>query len=208
MPNRLRECFRRRLNLRGHMLALATTCLLAACAVGPDYRKPELTLPDAWQAALPHGGQVNNLIDWWSQFKDPTLVQLLQSAEADSPSLGQAAAAIEEARAVITSSRSAALPSLTGAASATRAGDQQGVSGVESVTSVALDAAWELDIFGGVRRATEAARARLAARQRDWHEARVSLAAEVATDYTNYRACQLLVAANTRALQSQQELRR
>src|ERR1700759_2243207 len=108
MPFRLRERFRRRLDLPCRVLALATTtCLLAACAVGPDHRKPVLALPDTWQAALPHGGQTAHLLDWGGQFNDPALVHLLQTAEADSPSLDQAAAAIEEARAAVTTARAA-----------------------------------------------------------------------------------------------------
>jgi NodT family efflux transporter outer membrane factor (OMF) lipoprotein len=79
------------------------------------------------------------------------------------------------------------------------------LTGTQTTTGVAVDAAWELDMFGSVRRATEGARARLQGTERDWHQARVSLAAEVATDYTTYRACQQLVIANDREARSRRE---
>ncbi|MDB5800463.1 MAG: outer rane chanel lipoprotein [Rhodocyclales bacterium] len=182
--------------------------MLSACAVGPDYRQPDLRLPQSWQAALPHGGQEAGLIDWWSQFNEPVLTRLLQAAEADSPTLERSAAAIAQSRAAIVSSRADMFPSLNGRASSTRASATPPLSGTQTTTGVAVDAAWELDLFGSVRRATEAARARLQGAERDWHEARVSLAAEVASNYTSYRACQLLVAANQRETQSRRETAR
>jgi len=179
--------------------------MLSACAVGPDYRQPELPLPQAWQAALPHGGKEDRLIDWWAQFNDPVLTQLLRTAEQDSPTLEKSAAVIEQSRAALTNSRAGAFPSLTGRASSTRATATPPLDGTQTTTGVAVDAAWELDLFGSVRRATEGARARLQGTERDWHQARVSLAAEVATNYASYRACQQLVAANGREAQSRRE---
>lgn len=71
--------------------------------------------------------------------------------------------------------------------------------------SVGLDASWELDLFGKVRRSTESARARVQARENDWHDARVSLAAEVADTYVQYRACGLLANAYEQELTSMNE---
>lgn len=182
--------------------------MLSACAVGPNYREPQFAVPQTWQAALPHAGQQASLIDWWSQFNDPVLTRLLRAAEADSPTLEKSAASIAQARAAITTADAAAYPSLNGSASSKRASATPPLSGVQTTTGVAVDAAWEVDLFGSVRRANEAARARLQGSERDWHQARVSLAAEVATNYTNYRACQLLLAANQRELASRRETAR
>ncbi len=157
---------------------------------------------------MPHGGQEAKLIDWWSQFKDPVLTRLLQAAEADSPTLEKSAAVIAQSRAAIVSSRADLFPSLNGQLSSTRASATPPLTGTQSTTGVTVDAAWEIDLFGSVRRATEAARARLQGAERDWHEARVSLAAEVATDYTNYRACQLLVVADQHETDSRRETAR
>ena len=149
-----------------------------------------IPLESSWQAALPHGGNTANLGNWWAQFNDPVLSRLLAAAEASSPTLAQSAALIEQARAGLVSTSAAALPSVDGRASMTRSG---GNVPAQAAGTVALDAAWEIDLFGSVRRRTEAATAQLEASQADWHDARVSLAAEVASQYVNLRACEQLL---------------
>lgn len=176
------------------VLPILTALLLGACAVGPTYSEPELRAPASWQATLPHDGKLTSLEDWWQQFDDPVVGQLVAAAQADSPSLTKAWARIEKARATLTTERSAGLPSLTGSGAATRAHQQstQGAAVTANSRSGGLDAAWEIDLFGKVRRNSEAASARVDARIADWHDARVSLAAEVADTYVQYRACELL----------------
>lgn len=174
--------------LAGTLVAL----LLSACAtVGPDHQAPEAKVPSQWSAPLPHGGSTATLGDWWKQFDDPVLARLQQDAESDSPTLAAAWGNIEIARATLASARSGAAPSVTGSAAVTRSGQ----AGARSATtrSASADASWEVDLFGKVRRNVESADAQLRARRNDWHDARVSLAAEVATRYVEYRACGLLV---------------
>ncbi|SEF34873.1 efflux transporter outer membrane subunit [Variovorax sp. NFACC27] len=178
----------------------AASLVLAACATRRTYSEPVLETPPAWQAVLPHGGSVGAMRDWWRQFDDPVVAQLTAIAESDSPSLVKAWAAIEKARATLTTSQASGLPSLDGSASVTRA-RQQSVSGALATTttrSAGLDAAWEIDLFGKVRNNIEAAEARAGARVADWHDARVSLAAEVVDTYVQYRGCELLVDAYER----------
>lgn len=190
-------------------ISLAVLVGLAGCVVGPDYRKPELATPATWSAPLPHDGSTSQLIGWWDRFGDPVLTRLLEMAEAGSPSLAEAWANIRIARATLTTDQAAGLPSLTASGSAERARQAQGTSAaMANILSGGLDASWELDLFGKVRRTTEAAEARIEARSADWHDARVSLAAEVADDYVQYRACQLLVRAYADEAQSQQETAR
>jgi NodT family efflux transporter outer membrane factor (OMF) lipoprotein len=178
--------------LRPPLASLLVALLLAGCAaVGPDYHAPAAAVPAQWSAPLPHGGSVQKLEDWWQQFDDPVLARLQQAAESDSPTLAQAWGNIEIARATLATARSGAAPTVTGSASVTRSG-QKGTSPV-TTRSAGADASWELDLFGKVRRNVESADAALQARRNDWHDARVSLAAEVATDYVDYRACGLLV---------------
>lgn len=188
---------------------LALSLMLAGCAVGPDYRRPAVPVAKAWQAPLPHGGQLASLTEWWSRFHDPVLSDLLATAQADSPSLEQAGAAIAKARATQRSSASSWLPSLSASASSTQAGTKAGIGASPTVTTGAgLDASWELDLFGATRRSVESARALLDARVADWHDARVSLAAEVATDYVDYRACEIKLAAYRDEAKSQRETER
>ncbi|MEO6118455.1 MAG: efflux transporter outer membrane subunit, partial [Methylotenera sp.] len=80
--------------------------------------------------------------------------------------------------------------------------------GISNSTVGTFDASWEIDLFGGIKFAKQAAEARVEATQSDWHTARVSLAAEVATNYVDYRACQLSVAAYQQAMTSKSETSR
>ncbi|GBG13097.1 uncharacterized protein NMK_0635 [Novimethylophilus kurashikiensis] len=194
------------MSLRLRMISLLTMAALpTACSLVPAYQAPTPATPQHWQAALPHAGNTADLVHWWSQFDDATLTDLLQAAEHDHPSLEKAAAAIREARAAITSSKAAGLPALTGNASDIRnSSNSLQHTPAATTRSAALDASWEIDIFGAVRYATESAQAKAEAREGDWHNARVSLAAEVATDYVSYRACQQQVAAYQAELVSQQ----
>ena len=182
-------------HFRVHIICLLIGGWLAGCAVGPDYARPDIRMPTAWQAPVPHGGKIEKMDDWWSQFKDPVLTELQKVAQNDSPTLDKAVAAIRSARASVTTSRASGLPSLGASATATRSGDIDTASSATTTTSSGLDASWEIDLFGGVRRSVESAKATVEAKEADWHSARISLAAEVATDYVDYRACHLKLAA-------------
>jgi outer membrane protein, multidrug efflux system len=191
-------------NFRLAALALAGA-LLAGCAAGPDYVRAELAIPAHWQARLPHGGKVSDLVSWWSAFHDSALAELIESAESNSPSLASAAARIEKARGTFASAASGFFPSVTGNGSVTRASTQSGGATMVATTSTTgLDASWEIDLFGKVRRQTEASAARVEAAVADWHDGRISLAAETADDYVQYKACRALVRLYRAELASQQ----
>jgi outer membrane protein TolC len=133
------------------------------------------------------------LSQWWAQFDDPLLLHLIEAGQHASPSLAEAAARIAEARAARVSARAGLMPALDASADSSR-GKQAlgGVSPVSSttLTTAGLQAGWELDLFGAVRAGANAARARLESSQARWHEARVSVAAEVAATYVELRACE------------------
>lgn len=181
---------------------LAGMLAVTACAVGPTHVRPDLPVASKWQAPLPHGGNSAQLADWWQQFNDPVLAELQRAAQAGNPTLDKAAAAIRGARASVTSARASYWPSVSAGGTASRSSD--GFS-VTEATASGLDASWEIDLLGGTRRSSESARAALEARQADWHDARVSLAAEVATDYVDYRACRQKEGAYREQAQSYQE---
>ncbi len=184
---------------------LTLTLVFAGCAVGPSYQAPAPKAAVQWFSPLPHGGSEAGLADWWAQFDDPALTQLIAWAEAESTSLARTWASIEKARATLSTDRSGTFPQLNGSASSTRSRQQLTTdqATLSTVSSAGLDASWELDLFGKLRRNAEAASARVDARIADWHDARVSLAAEVADTYVQYRACGLLAQAYDRELQSQ-----
>ncbi|MES2946164.1 MAG: efflux transporter outer membrane subunit [Pseudomonadota bacterium] len=188
-------------------MGLTLVLALAACATQPAYQAPGVSLPAAWQAPQPHSGEREQLADWWARFEDPVLSRLITLAEDDSPTLAQAIARIDGARAALSSSSAAASPALTGSASLSRARQTQQGAGSETTSSrsAGLDASWELDLFGKLRKSREAAQARIDARLDDWHDARVSLAAEVADVYVQFLSCRLLAQAYEAEAQSQTE---
>ena len=185
-------------------LAICIATGLSACATGGLAESPQPRVPQSWQAELPHGGRAENLRHWWQQFDDARIAALVEMAEHDSPTLTQTWANIEKARATLRSTQAQALPSVSASASASRSNQiQTGQSAVAGASrSAGFDASWELDLFGKVRRGAEAAEARVEARTADWHDARVSLAAEVADTYVRYRACMLLADAYRREVAS------
>lgn len=173
----------------GRTAGVGVALLLCGCAVGPDYVRPDASAPTRWQAPVPHDGKPADLVDWWKQFDDPTIAELIEAAEHDSPTLAQALARIEQSRAGVTAARSALFPSVDGNASRTKSGNHP-VTFEQTITRGSLDAGWEIDLFGGNRRGSEAAQARFEGSQAAWHDARISLASEVALEYVNLRSCE------------------
>lgn len=175
------------------VLALAAGLMLQGCMLGPDYLRPEGLAPANWHAPLPHEGKSAALVDWWKQFDDPLVAELIARAERDSPTLDQALARIRQSRASVTVARSALFPGAGLVASQTRSGDHP-VAYDQTIRRGGLDASWEIDLFGGTRRGSEAAQARLESAEAAWHDARISLAAEVALEYLNLRTCEARLA--------------
>ena len=170
--------------------AVAALGLLSACASVPAVA-PDLPAPAAtrWQAPLPHGGRISELSDWWSQFNDPTLPALIAAAQAASPTGAAARARIERARAARTAAGAGLLPQFdaVGQLSSGRALPGQAVA---TSASLGVQAAWELDLAGAAAAGRDAAQARLEGAQAGWYDARVSVAAEVATAYIALRGCE------------------
>jgi NodT family efflux transporter outer membrane factor (OMF) lipoprotein len=167
--------------------------LLAGCAsTTPPPAAPPA--PAAWQAPRPHEGEPQALAQWWERFDDPLPAALVAQAQADSPTLAQAVARIAQARAQLTVAGAALQPSLDGSVSATRTSNNFPPPTLTySALMSKLDAAWELDLFGGRRAGVAAAQAQADAAAAQWHDARVSLAAEVALSYVGLRACEAQV---------------
>jgi multidrug efflux system outer membrane protein len=200
-------------------LALAILPLaLAACSVTRPPPRVDAPAPAQWHtpvpaAALPHGGSLPALADWWRQAGDALLVELVDAAQTASPDLAGAAARIAEARATRVQAGAAMAPTLDGALSLSRgntlASTGGGVSGggggatLPTFTNAqaGLQAGWEIDLFGGLAAGRDAASARFDASQAQWHAARVSVAAETANAYFAERACarQLQVATSDAA---------
>jgi len=181
-------------------VCLVTTSTLVGCiTLGPDYDAQRATQvpnqPQEWQPPVAHGGDLASLQDWWRQFNDPTLVALITAAQEQSNTMAQAALRIAQTRALLVGTNAAALPVVNGSAGLTRGTFQLGGPvALATTTQAQLQSGWELDLFGGLARGSEAARARLEAQVANWHDARVAVAADTANLYVNYRACEQFVA--------------
>lgn len=186
--------------------ALVAAMLNGCAAFSPDSSPAvavDSRLPAAWSAPLPHGGDNAALTQWWSQFDDPLLTQLIAAAQQNNGSLTQAAARIEQARAHERIARGGAEPTLNARAGLSRDHAELPLQYTRSTTSIGLDAAWEIDVFGVTRSQTAAAAARVEGAVANWHELRVTLAAEVAANYVGYRSCEALAELSAQTSQSQ-----
>lgn len=199
-----------------HTLALAIAALmialLAGCAaVGPNYVKPTTPVPSAWNTPLQGGIAVSadprNLAAWWTTLNDPELSRLIDRAAAGNLDLKKAAARVREARARRGLSEAGRYPTLDASGSATRSrgSADMGPTATTDLFSAGLDASWEIDLFGGVRRSVEAAEADLQVAGEDLHNTLVSLLAEVALNYLDLRTAQARLAVTETSLKSLEE---
>ncbi|WP_028449643.1 efflux transporter outer membrane subunit [Chitinibacter tainanensis] len=183
------------MRLRHSLIPLLAAGMLSACAVNLPAPTAAQLDPNAneWQASSPVAAKLAEQAQWWQAWQDPVLLQLQTAAQQDNPTLQLAAARIREARAKAYSAKAYLWPTLSGSASGTRAKNElMSPASVNNSGSVGLDASWEIDLWGGVRAAEQGLLANLAARTTEWHDARASMAAEVANAYVTYRAYQVM----------------
>ena len=189
-----------------HSVAAALTVSLlislAGCAaVGPDYVPPESGAPAAWHSELRLGlsaetMEPQKLAGWWTTLDDPVMTSLIEQAVNSNLDLKQAMAKVREARARRGISRAGQFPALDagGSAGRSKSSENSGSGKTRSFYSVGFDAGWEVDIFGGARRAVEAAEADIAVSREDLRDVLVSLTAEVALNYLDTRTFQTRLA--------------
>jgi NodT family efflux transporter outer membrane factor (OMF) lipoprotein len=196
---------------------LALAIALSGCVtVGPDYRAPGTSAPTAWHSEMKGGlktasPQAAQLTQWWKSLDDPQLSRLIEMAAANNLDLKLAQARLREARARRGIASADRFPTLSAGAGAsrTRSSDEMGLvvsPGATTETwSAQFDAAWELDLFGGKRRALEAAEANLEASREDLRDVQVSLLAEVALNYIEVASLQARLAIAQDSLAAQNE---
>ena len=163
----------------------------AVAAVGPDYHRPEVPSALAWKQAAPAGALPRG--EWWKLYGDATLDELEARTLAGSQTLQAAAARVDQARAAGGIARSGYLPSVGLNPSVSRGRTSETTDNrfpVPETTTyrASLDASWELDLFGRVRRLNEGARAEATANAADFENVRLALTAEVASTYFSLRA--------------------
>ncbi|HPO13550.1 MAG TPA: efflux transporter outer membrane subunit [Candidatus Hydrogenedentes bacterium] len=192
---------------------LALLLAVSGCAVGPNYHRPATKVPEKWGGPA-NEGNTAYLTQWWTTLKDPTLDSLIQRAVDANLDIQIAEARVREARAARGWTLADFLPMANTTAKYSHAqirkpastGNTGGVVGtligavfVGNKTNIkrqvdlfqtGFDASWEIDVFGGKRRAAEAAKADLEAAQSGRDDVMVSLLAEVARNYLELRGAQ------------------
>lgn len=185
---------------------------LSGCTVGPDYVRPPVDSPEHWRVDYTAAADVVNT-RWWEQFDDPVLDQLIDTALRENKDVRIAAARVEEFAARVDIARSGFYPQIgyTGQASRNQA-SRESFSGVPAGSdrsyndySATLNAGWEIDLWGRIRRATEAARADLLAQDENRRTVILSLVSAVANTYVTLRQLdrQLEISRDTLASRSE-----
>ncbi len=184
-------------------LILCCSFLLPGCMVGPDYEQPMVDAPGAWRISPKEASDTANTA-WWKQFQDPVLNDLINTALLENKDVRIAAARMEQFMAQVDITRSGFYPQIGYGVGGSRNQASKNIlpPGVESLTETwqaTLNVGWELDVWGRLRRATEAAQADLLAAEEGRRTVILSLVSSVATGYITLRGldAQLEIAMNT-----------
>lgn len=192
------------------------TLLLGACAVGPNYRgPPPVDTGSGWTQPTAGARAPADLATWWTSLGDPVLDRLITTALSDNLDLRQAQARIREARALRDRAAGGYAPVVDATGSVRRRrqsengplpiGSIPGLTRDQTIYETGFDAAWEIDLFGGTRRAVESAEAGMQAAQADAQGVRISVTAEVARSYLVLRGAQRELAAREASVQTLQQ---
>ena len=177
------------------ILSMMIVLFLAGCAVGPDYKRPAIDTPTAWRVEEKEARDLANTA-WWGQFGDPVLDELIETALKESDDLRIATARVEEYVGRYWEGRSGLFPQVSGSASAGRArSSEEGMSPVLTSAmknpvdsyQAAFNGTWEIDLWGKLRRATEASKADLLSTEEARQAVILSLVSNVANSYINLR---------------------
>lgn len=185
--------------------------LLAGCAVGPNYKRPQADVPTVYRGATPGqaGAEALSFGDqkWWQVYPDEELQKLIRTALEQNYDVKIAASRILQAQALLGITRADQYPSIAAGAAATdqRAPQSKIIPAFESNTNqIAVSLAWELDFWGKYRRATEAARANLLASEWAKQEVISALVSNIATAYFQLRELDLELEISQSTLGSRQ----
>jgi multidrug efflux system outer membrane protein len=187
-----------KLTLMHRILVLAVAASLAACTVGPDYRRPAVDIPQSFRYEEKEARDAVN-DDWWKLFRDPVLDRLILEALANNKDVKIAAANIQQAAGVLMQARSPLFPLLDykGAGTRRRIAD---IKDPQTSFSILSLSSWEIDLWGRFRRLTESARAELLSSEEARRGVILSLVASVASSYLQLRGLDEQLAISRRTL--------
>lgn len=200
----------------GKTICIAISFLLwgvtGCTTVGPDYTPPDVSSPKSWYSPLSgdlssDGEGPGALAEWWQNFDDPLLSQLIERALKNNFDIKMATAKLREARAERRITRAERFPTVeaSGGYTKSRSNDASGNGTTRDSYSLDFDAGWEIDIFGGIRRSIEAADAEYDSITENYRDVMVSMIAEIALNYIELRIYQkqMILAENNIRIQSE-----
>ncbi len=181
--------------MKMRLVAAIAVAGLSACTVGPNYERPTVDAPPAWRIDYPKAAGVADL-EWWKQFGDPVLDELVETALRNNRDLRVAAARVDQFIGALTATGSQLYPQIGYGADANRARASAvgqpplppGANPYFSLYQVSMGAAWQIDLFGRVRRQTEAAQAQVFASEQAQRGVVLTVVAGVATGYIVLRS--------------------
>ena len=172
--------------MRTKALLMASLFSLCACTVGPDYKRPQVSVPGQYRGLPPSGqaqtGEPFGQMKWWAVFQDQVLEGLIKEALTNNYDIRIAASRVMQASAALGVTRANQLPSINGSAGVENLRNDF-FRGAPTFDTVAIDASYIVDFWGQFRRATEAARANLLATEFGQNVVRTTLVSDVATSY-------------------------
>lgn len=208
--------------MKSRILLLTMMLGMSGCAAGPGYAPKSaaaLGVPQEWSVSASLAGE--DLTRWWARFDDPVLTGLVEQAAKSNLDLAQAVARLRQAREALVVSRASLFPSLSGSGSVSRTESLRGGGTTVSLSdgtvtttgsgggttsfALGLDASYQADLFGGVRRSVEASRAQYEASGYDYATTLLSVESEVARNYVLARAYQAQLANARESLKIQDD---
>lgn len=171
--------------MRKAFILILGLAMITGCTVGPDYVKPAVDIPDEWRFQIEDASDTVNTL-WWKQFNDPVLDALIHNALENNKDVRIAAARVEEFAARVDITRAGFYPQIGYDGAASRGQPTMG-SRVNDSYLATLNVGWELDVWGRIRRATEASRAQLLAEEEVRRTVILTLVSSVATGYIDLR---------------------
>ncbi|MDH5621872.1 MAG: efflux transporter outer membrane subunit [Gammaproteobacteria bacterium] len=182
--------------MRNIILSALSAIFLNACAaVGPTYQRPTIETPENWRVEYPQAAAIAN-IRWWTQFGDPTFNELIETALRENRDIQAAAARVDQFIGALQTTRSQFFPQIgyNADASRNRATERglvtlpPGSDPYYSLYRGALGASWQIDLFGRIRRQSEAAQAQVFASEQGRRGVILSIVTSVAASYIGLRA--------------------
>lgn len=202
---------------RQFVLALFACLTLPSCLLGPDYERPEVLAPSNFRFETKEKEDSSSLADvqWWGLFKDKELQELIRRGLLENKDLRLAVARVKEARAQVGVTRSNQFPTLVGNAGAfgnqasgavaQQFGGPPGLGDTSTQFRAVIDLAFEVDIWGKLRRSTEAAQADLLAQEWTRQTVMLTLVSDIAQAYFQLRDLDLELEIAKRTLESREE---